>query len=50
MYSNVHTYNTFFDFVFFYFLCYFSKAMTKTKKNQDCGKIAHFVVETFYCV
>jgi len=23
--------------------------MTKIKKNQAHGKIAHFVVETFYC-
>jgi len=50
MYSHVHTYNTFFDFSIFYFLCYFLKTMTKIKKNQAHGKIAHFVVETFYCV
>jgi hypothetical protein len=39
MYSHINTYNSLFDFYFF-FLCYFSMALTKTKKNNDCGKIS----------
>jgi hypothetical protein len=30
-------------------LSYFFKTITKTFKIQDLGKIAHFVVKTFYC-
>jgi hypothetical protein len=49
MYSHVHTYNTFINFYFFIFFCYFLKTMKKIKKNQACGKIVHFLVETLYC-
>jgi hypothetical protein len=37
--------------IYIYFLlCYFSKIVTKTKKNQDCGEIFFYVLETLYYV
>jgi hypothetical protein len=43
MYSHVHTYNALFNLFFYFFLWYFIRIMTKTKKNQDHDKIVHFV-------
>jgi hypothetical protein len=38
----------FYLFIFF-FLRYFSKTMTKTKKNQDYVEVFLYVIEIFYC-